>query len=388
MNNIVPLRPGAMPAVFQNQVSARRDIDAMQEGLSSGFAVIKYKGSKWAIRHRGDTEILTQDNGAPMPFLDVVIVGVSPSVAKTYYEKRYSEGDDASPDCFSMDGLKPDAAAPKPQCGSCAQCPMNVFGSRISEAGKKAKACQDNRVISVVPYGDIENEGYGGPMMLRLPPMSLPNLASYGRELGRYNADSFMVVTRLGFDYNVAYPLITFQSQGWLDDESARKIIDMRTEGSDARKLIDQILQTPDHEVGGDPSPLAQGRPPAAFSQAQAAQAQANPAQAQMMGQAQANPAQQPVQAQPQPQPQPQPTQQPAAATPARGGGFGKRATPAAQAAGTAQAQPQAQPMAQPQPQAQTAPVDAGPAPVAGATVQVQTAGPDLDNLVDNLLNG
>lgn len=356
MSNIVPLHPGGVPAIFKTAPDqGLGGAKALQEGLSSGFAVVKYKGSKWAIRHRGDTEILTQDNGAPMPFLDVVILAASPHITKTYYEKRFSEGDDASPDCFSMDGMKPDAAAPRPQSASCAACPMNVFGSRVTEAGKKAKACQDNRILVIVPEGDVENESYGGPMMLRIPPMSLANAAAYGRELARFGADLHMVKTRLGFDYSVAYPLITFQALGWLDDATGSQVIAAREPGSDSRRIIDQMLSSPDHEVG-EPSALAQGGPAPSFAQEALARAAVQPP---------AQPAP-PVQAAPVAPPAPvaAPAAPAAPAEPKRA--FGRKAAATAQAAAPAQPEPL-------------------PPQVAG-TVKVEAAGPEIDNMIDGLL--
>jgi hypothetical protein len=353
MNNIVPLRSGGMPAAFATSIDqGLGGAKALQEGLSSGFAVVKYKGSKWSITHRGETEVLTQDNGAPMPFLDVVILATSPNISKTYYDKRFSEGDNGGPDCFSLDGLRPDPQATSPQCSSCAACPKNVYGSRMSESGKKAKACQDNRILTLVPHGDIANEGYGGPMMLRVPPMSLANAAAYGRELGRFNADLHMVVTRIGFDYTVAFPLMTFQTLGWLDDAAARDVVAMREPGSDGRRMIDKILSTADHETGDatTASPLAQGGPPAAFAAPAAAVPPAAPA----------------------------PASAPAQTAPAapKAGSFGRKAAASVATAATAAAPVVVMAPAAPEP---------APEPIAG-TVQVTQAGPDLDDMIKGLL--
>src|SRR4051812_22219705 len=158
-----------VPAAF-----AGRNIPDMlaagQAGIQASFAVVKYKGSKWAVRHRGETKHLLRD-GAPEPFLDVVIVGVASGISKQYYDTKWREGDEGVPPaCFSVDGVRPDAASPKRQCETCAACEQNVWGSKINDNGKKVKACDDRRRIAVVPYGDMTNEGYGGPMLLVLPP--------------------------------------------------------------------------------------------------------------------------------------------------------------------------------------------------------------------------
>ena len=176
------------------------------------FAVVGFRGKVWRVKHRGEESNVLDNNGEPRPTLDVVIVGVHPGVSKQYYEKKYAEGDDAAPDCFSVDGITPDASAPKKQCATCAQCPMNQFGSRMSESGKKAKACADSKRLAVVPADDIENSVQGGPMMLRIPAMSLQNYQTYTAQLGKHQAQVYSVKTRLGFDLNAAYPQLHVQA--------------------------------------------------------------------------------------------------------------------------------------------------------------------------------
>jgi hypothetical protein len=184
-----------------------------------------------------------------MPTLDVVIVGVSENISKIYYERAYVEGDDNAPDCFSLDGIKPDAASPKKQNETCALCPQNQFGSRITPAGKRAKACQDSRRIAVVPLGDILNEGFGGPMLLRIPPTSLPNLARYAQDLERKGVgDLNWVGTRLGFDHDLAYPRITFEPVAFITEEQDAQLAEI---------LKDPVIHRMLHDAGPTESEAA-----------------------------------------------------------------------------------------------------------------------------------
>ena len=219
--SIAILQNAGMPAHFNALAGNLPDMNsAANEGLSAGFAIIGYKGRNWRIKHRGNEVVVStadaQGRQQPSAWLDVVIVGVSPAISKQYYAKRFAEGDDAAPDCFSTDGVQPDAASTAKQSTACSMCPQNVWGSRVNENGNKIKACQDARRIAVVPLGDIENASFGGPMMLRIPPMSLTNLADYARNLQRLGAQPYMVGTTLSFDQSVAYPLIQFAATGWL----------------------------------------------------------------------------------------------------------------------------------------------------------------------------
>jgi hypothetical protein len=264
MNNIVPLRAGQAPAIFSSRNLPDMNA-AAQQGLPPAFSVIGYKGRNWRIKHRGDEELVKDPRtGAPVASLDVVIIGISPNISKQFYEKKYSEGDDASPDCYSVNGIAPEADSPKIQCQTCAACPQNVYGSRLTENGKKAKACQDSRRLAVVPSGDIENESFGGPMLLRLPPMSLSSLAKYSNELTRFAAQPYMVETILSFDYDVAYPLLTFKAAGWLSDEQARSVAEQLD-----NPLVDRILNSGAVEQAAQAqetvSALSGGRPAQAF---------------------------------------------------------------------------------------------------------------------------
>jgi hypothetical protein len=261
MNALTNLPPGGIPAAFQS--ANLPDMNAAaQEGLLASFAVVGYKGKNWRLRYRGEEELLTDNRGVPLPSLEVVIVGLSPAISKSFYDKRYSEGDDGAPDCYSTGGVVPDPQSPEPQSPSCAACPKNIFGSRITEAGKKAKACQDYRRLAVVPLGDIENESYGGPMLLRVPPMSLSNLAKYANDIQRFGAQPYAVATTLGFNYDVAYPELTFSPARWVTEEEAEAILEQLS-----NPVIERMMSpsAAEEEYGQDASPLAAGGPPASL---------------------------------------------------------------------------------------------------------------------------
>ena len=235
--SLIPL-DGTPPRTFAGRQRSGM-LDAARSGVQSSFAVVGYKGRSWRIKFRGEVQLVRDAAGRPMPDLDVVIVGVAPSVSKIYYEKSYVEGDDNPPDCFSLDGVAPDANAPKKQNPTCGNCPKNAWGSRVTDAGKRAKACQDSRRVALVPLGDIANESLGGPMLLRVPPTSLPNLANYADFLTRKGADIPWVGTRLSFDEDVAYPKLKFSALGFLDDEQAEAVAAVMEDPLIERMLTD-----------------------------------------------------------------------------------------------------------------------------------------------------
>jgi hypothetical protein len=360
------------------------------QNLSSGFAVLSYKGKTWSIRYRGDTEILQGSpgvghDGRPLPVmplatLDVVIVGISAAISKSFYNKRYAEGDADAPDCFSVNGVVPDPASPHKQNTTCAVCPQNRFGSRISDNGKKAKACADYRRLAVVPAGDEANEGYGGPMMLRIPAMSLNNLDYYCSELQRKaQVDASEVETRIGFNANVAYPEITFSAIKCITEPAAYDAVLQHLDSD----LVHRMLNTEVFETQHDPSSMVDV----------AAQALARPAfmqQGQPQPQEQPQPAPQPVQ----PPPAPEPVQPPPAAAQAqpqaqpRRTPFSQRATNGATNGAAPQPAPAAAAQAGASRAAQAAaPPPAQPEPTTAGTILVQGAPADMERAIDDLLN-
>src|SRR5262245_25458393 len=86
-------------------------------GIDAPFDVITYKGGHWGMVSRGNRTIFERKtaDGRPdgyEPFLYLVLLNGADHHSKVYYAKTYQDGDDDMPDCWSTDGLKPDAAVP------------------------------------------------------------------------------------------------------------------------------------------------------------------------------------------------------------------------------------------------------------------------------------
>lgn len=200
-----------LPANLKDIFNAEMLKGTLTDGVSQGFPVISIRGSKWRVKFAGEEKVITNEDDEPRPSIDVVLLKGSSAISKAYYVKRYTEGSDEQPDCYSMDGEKPDPASPKKQSPRCMTCPKNQFGSRITDDGKKAKACSDVRRVAVLAAEDLSCEVHGSPMLLRVPAMSLPSLKEYGKQFEVRGIPYNAVVTRLGFDPNTAYPAIRFR---------------------------------------------------------------------------------------------------------------------------------------------------------------------------------
>jgi len=276
-----------VPAVMQGVGGA----DELSSGITGGFGIVTYKGKVWRTKYRGEEQMLMAEDGRnARPELEIIIVKAAQVISKVYYEEGFQDGSTAPPDCWSVNGVVPDAAASKKQSATCAGCPKNAWGSRVTEAGKPGKACSDNKRLVVVPAADIRNESLGGPMMLRVPPASLQDMATFGKMMESKGFPYYSFVTRLRFDPKEAFPKFIFEPVRPLTEDEAKLVIEARN-----NPITTRILEAPVTEVHHDTATETTVLQPAAnlFGAAAAAKA------AQMAAQATGQP--QPVVTQPAP---------------------------------------------------------------------------------------
>lgn len=215
---------GKLPAALQNAGFS----DELGAGIEGSFGVISVRGKVWRTKYRGEEVDLVDEEGNARPSLTVVILKAAPTKSKLYYADGYVEGTNNAPDCWSNNSVVPDASVPNKQSSTCALCPHNVFGSRITQQGKASKACADNKRIAIIPAEDMENEALGGPMLLRIPAASLVDAAQYGSKLAQMGFPVHGVVTRLKFDIKEAYPKLVFSPVRPVTEAEAARIIEYR----------------------------------------------------------------------------------------------------------------------------------------------------------------
>lgn len=204
--------------------------DVLGANVWTGFAVVSVRGKVWRAKYQGEETIIRDAEGEPRRKLQVVILLAPANVSRTFYKGAYVPGATEAPDCFSNDGITPDLGVADPQASNCASCPMSQFGSKITDSGSKGKACQEHKRLAVVPADDIENAAMGGPMMLRVPPTSLQELAKMQATLKKYgNLPYYAVVTDIGFNPEVEYPQLMFTPRAVIQsNEVMRAILDQR----------------------------------------------------------------------------------------------------------------------------------------------------------------
>lgn len=235
MGEVAQFTGGKVPQKLVDTLAG--DNDDLSSGVRGGYSVVSIRGSRWHIKTTDEEQTVTDPNtGDPVGSLRLVMLKASPNVSKNYYEGGYEEGANEAPTCWSIDGVVPDPAADK-QAESCAACPKNQFGSRITDAGKKVKACGDSRRLAVIPEGDFKNEVYGGAMLLRVPASSLSNLAQFGKKMKNRGFPYNTIVTRVSFDTDVSFPKLEFNAVRPLTDEEADEIIGLLAEPEFADKI-------------------------------------------------------------------------------------------------------------------------------------------------------
>jgi hypothetical protein len=278
MSNIIPFDSGNLPAYLRGAEAAGIN-DDLTAHASSGFPVLSIKGKTFSVSRGGERTVLMnpKDPDSVASSLELVILKANKGTSKVFYIKGYVEGGEATkPDCFSNEGTKPDASVEKPQSKSCAVCPKAQWGSKISDDGRKGKACQDSVRIAVAAADAIND-----PMLLRVPPASIKALGEFGDLLKKRGGGKLaynMVVTRVGFVTEEASPKLTFKPVGMLSDEAYALVKD--TVQSDTVQSIlgnGYAFESAELEVEPTPVPDIPKAPPVVEKPAAKAKPKAEP---------------------------------------------------------------------------------------------------------------
>jgi len=235
---------GAVPSkAFEPFITPGME-DELGAGITGGFAVMSIKGKAWRIKYRGnETTLMREDGDGAQGSIEVVIIRAAPFLSKTFYKGGYVDGSTEAPDCASSNGVTPDANVPAKQADLCKLCPQNVFGSKVTDAGKQAKACSDAKKLAIVPFGDMKNEIYGGPMLLRVPAASLGDMKEFSMKMAKRGFPSGSYAVRIGFDVNEAFPKLTFAAIKPLTDEQARLVLEMRDSTEVTRIIAEEPVE-------------------------------------------------------------------------------------------------------------------------------------------------
>lgn len=208
---ITPFQAGVIPDYIRKQAPSE-----LMERLKKNLNVLK----RISIRAKvfrlivGGDELSKNTEG----YLDVVMVNVSDSVSRMYYEGAYDPSAEASapPRCWSADAKTPSLDVVDPLSSTCEACAMNIKGSGT---GANNKACRFRRRTAVALAHDLES----GVYQLELPAASIFGVGDashmafdqYLKFLASHNVNINNVITRLSFDDEADAPKICFSVLGF-----------------------------------------------------------------------------------------------------------------------------------------------------------------------------
>lgn len=255
MSNIIPVDFSAVPA-FAKQKSAVAA--AFDSSIGGGVKRLSIKGGTFRYIAGGQEIGKIEDR-----HLDIVMVNAAPHISRTLYLKTYDGNAKAeAPDCWSVDGTKPDPKAKSKQAENCATCPKNMKGSGNGDS----RACRFNQRLAVVLANDIEGE----VLQLTLPATSIfgegskeagATLQGYYKMLAARGIDPAALITRAKFDTDKEAPTLGFTPMGWLSQEQ----YDAAVRQGKTEAAVRAITMTV-HEVDGvdaeAPVQLPSGTPP------------------------------------------------------------------------------------------------------------------------------
>lgn len=190
--------------------------------MGQSLPTISLKGSRFSYVKEGAV-IYTSDTLS----IDVVVVGLAPHNARTYYAKQYDGSSDTLPDCSSWDGVTPDANVATKQSNQCSNCPRNVKQAAADGSGKMVTPCGYNRTMAVMVPGDPNHDVW----MLRLSSMTLFNKVddpsanklsyrTYMTQLSTNKVNPEAIVTRLSFKAGESVPVLMFTPVAYAGDPS------------------------------------------------------------------------------------------------------------------------------------------------------------------------
>lgn len=253
-------RPDYLPALPTDGGPSR-----FTSGISAGGLALprlSFRGKVFRIRKNGEEASI--GNGP----LRVILVDAREPVSKAYYEKAYTPGETTPPRCYAEDGMHPRSGeeGKGPIAATCAQCPMNQWGSAMRNGvPTKGKACSDTKRLVVFPILDLPNGSkLVQPVILDLPATSMrakkgtqPAFYEYVRTLEQAGVDPQTYVAELTFS-DEEHPRLVWQPVRYATAEEYAHVREA-AESPDTAEAIST-------EGGGvhDSAMKTQGTPPAA----------------------------------------------------------------------------------------------------------------------------
>ena len=171
--------------------------------------------------------------------LDVIVVDWLMEPSRKFYAAAYDKDAKATlPDCWSNDGITPEATAKGKQSSSCAACPKNVKGSG---SNGKGKACRYERRLAVLvagdPSGDVYQVAIPGASLFSTNDGSIYGFEGYKKFLLANGEGLDTVVTRIIYDAEADTAKVGFKAIRHLTEVESG-LVDAAQENPETEKYI------------------------------------------------------------------------------------------------------------------------------------------------------
>ena len=261
MSNEMILSQGNLPAHLQQAQTLGTNEFAAGVGQGQVLPVLSIRGKEFRLRFQGQERSISESRS-----IDLIFVRARPHVSKRFYLKGYEGGSVDAPDCASTDGVKPDAGDNK-QCDTCAMCPHNQFGSRITPSGKKGKACSDYKRMVVIPF--VNGQPLAQPCILDIPATSLKSPQGHRGEelflrefmgmLDRHNVPVQGVITTASFT-SAEYPQLHFKVKEYAEESLFNMAMEARDD-DEVVTALSAVMAEPTGPVQQTADPLPAEKP-------------------------------------------------------------------------------------------------------------------------------
>ena len=195
---------------MSKEVAKKEDFNVAVNGaelfnLKDNMEGVQPRLPQIGIVHQGQMFIMP-DGEKTQKFIGIIL---DSNRINAFWHHSFSEsGGGDPPDCFSMDGIVPEASCPDPQHDSCTKCPHNEFGS-----DGRGKACKNMKRAHVL----LDDSAL--PYRLTIPPTSLKSIDTYVSLLTGQGVPYQLVITEIGLREvankdGIKYSEVTFKQVG------------------------------------------------------------------------------------------------------------------------------------------------------------------------------
>lgn len=235
---------------------------------------VSIRGNKFTLVDGAGNKKLVGDT------MDFLVADIGDHGGKMYYaDPNWTADSNDPPDCFSMNGVGPSRDAIRPpmlkdgsrQVKTCAECPMNERGSRISKmSGAEVKACRDE-ILTAIVYPQFPSILF----KLTITPGSFKNWQKHVEECKNISKDDHVgtILTRATFSDDKSGVLV-FKAVSYPDEASFKtKLSALAAKATDLLVgRLDRPRELPAPAATQQIAPPAAAAQSPAFGEATAAQ--------------------------------------------------------------------------------------------------------------------